>query len=255
MKAFLFLSRRYAGSLFTKVFLLGFMLEVSTLSVQAQEATQSMMQDISYPYLEKLIEIAKANYPRSKSFKERVGIADLGIRRAKVAYFDALSVSYLYSPANTPTYITNPTSPVPTVVNPNWFNNYQIGLLLNIGSMLQKTPLLKQARGEKKVAEYEQQAFDLNLEADVKQRYFAYIQRRAVLRVKHELQLDIESMLKDVKYKFEKGEQSLENYNNVLVMYSDNNQQLIIAESEVLISKTRLEELVGEKLENIKLDQ
>ncbi len=255
MKAFFFLICPYAGSLLPKLVLLGCILGAGTLSVQAQEGTQSMLQDVSYPYLEKLIEVARTNYPRSKAYKERIGIADIGIRRAKVAYFDALSVSYLYSPANTTTYITNPVSPVPTVVNPNWLNNYQIGLLLNVGSILQKTPLLKQARGEKRVAEYEQQAFELNLEADVKQRYFAYIQRLAILRVKHELQLDIESMLKDIKYKFEKGEQTLENYNNVLVMYSDNNQQKIIAESEVLISKSKLEELVGEKLENIKLDQ
>lgn len=209
----------------------------------AQDQQESMLQDVSYPYLEKLIEVAKANYPKVKAFNSRISVANTAIEKAKRGYFDALSFSYLYSPRNTT-----------TIVNPNLLNGYQFGLLLNVGAVLQKPVLLKQAREEQKVVVHEKEAFDLNLEADVKQRYFTYVQQQALLRIKRQALLDVESMLKQVRYKYEKGEETLESYNKVLVMFSDHNQGKIIAEGDVLNAKARLEELLGEKLENIKLN-
>ena len=59
-------------------------------------------------------------------------------------------------------------------------------------------------------------------------------------------------MLITVKHRFEKGEVSIENYNQALLAYSDHSQNIVSGESEVLIAKSNLEELLGQKLEDIK---
>ncbi|PKK35690.1 MULTISPECIES: TolC family protein [unclassified Siphonobacter] len=219
---------------------------------RAQESQNSMMQDISYPYLEKLIAVAREKYPKSKMYNSRIDAANAVIKKNRLSYFDALSFTYLYSPNNSVTLINqNPSQPSGSTRN--LLNGYQLGLVVNAGALLQKPALVKQAKAEQEVVVYERDAFDLTLKADVEQRYYIYVQRKAILRTKIQALLDVESMLKDVKYKYEKGQETLESYNKMLLMISDHTQGKMTAESEMLVAKSRLEELVGEKLENIKL--
>lgn len=203
-------------------------------------AQESMLSDISYPFLEKLIETAKENYPKGKIYDKRVEFAEIGIKKAKLSYFEALSFSYLFNPAN-------------AAANPNQsiLNGYRFGLVLNIGALLQKPSNVKQSQKEFEISQFEKGAFDLSLVAMVKERYFTYIQRLTILRLISNSLLDIESMLKESKYKFEKGEEPLENYNRILLMYSNQIQTKITIESDMLISKSSLEELLGKKLEEI----
>ena len=203
-------------------------------------AQQSLTKDISYSYLEKLIQLSKTNYPKIKAYEDRLSIAEYGVKRAKKSYFDIFSFSYLYSP-------TNNTATIST----QFLGGYQFGFFANIGSFLQKPIQVKQAKGEYLVAEHEKQAFELNIEAEVKKRYFTYIQRVAVLRIRSGAALDVESLLINVKHRFENGEETLENYNKALLMQSEHHQNTINAESDVLVAKSSLEELLGKKLEDI----
>ena len=86
----------------------------------------------------------------------------------------------------------------------------------------------------------------------MKKRYFTYVQKVASLRLRSGSLQDVESLLVIIKHRYEKGEESLENYNKILIMQSDNLQTIINAESELLIAKSNLEELLGQKLEDIK---
>lgn len=200
-----------------------------------------MMQDVSLPFLEKLIETAKTNYPKSKSFDVKIDISQTEIKRAKLSYFDALSFSYLFNPANA---ATNP--------NASILNGYRFGLVLNVGALLQKPAYVKQTRQNLEVSKYERDAFLLSLEAMVKERYFTYLQTQTILKLVSAAALDVESMLKEAKYKFEKGEDGLEAYNRVILMYSNQLQVKITSESAMLIAKSNLEELLGKKLEDVK---
>jgi outer membrane protein TolC len=204
-------------------------------------AQESLSKDVSYEYLDKLIAICKTNYPKIKMYQARVDIAGNGIKKAKLSYFDIFSFSYLYSPTNN----NAPVAPTPA-------GGYQFGFFANIGSLLQKPNVIKQAKGELAAAQYDKEAFDINMEAEVKKRYFTYVQKVAVLRIRTSALLDIESMLSNVKHRFEKGEETLEMYNRVLGMQSDHSQNIINAEADMLIAKSTLEELLGQKLENIK---
>jgi outer membrane protein TolC len=209
--------------------------------IHSTEAQESLSKDISYSYLEKLIAVSKANYPKNKMYDARLSVAENGVKRAKLSYFDIFSFSYLYSPNNNT-----------ATISPSFLGGYQFGFFANIGSFLQKPNQVKQAKGEYAAAQFDKQAFDLNMEAEVKKRYFTYIQKLAVLRVRSAAILDVESMMASIKHKFEKGEETLQNYNQVLITHSDHQQLIINAEGEVLIAKSSLEELLGQKLEDIK---
>jgi len=211
------------------------------LFLNTAKAQESLAQDISMPYLDKLIEVAKANYPRMKMYDSRIEMGEMGVKKAKLSYFDILSFSYLYSPTQSA-----------ATINPGLLQGYQFGFFVNIGSLVQKPTVIKQAKAEVDVTRFEKQAFELNLEADIKKRYFTYMQNMVLLRIKADGLLDIESLLKETRYKFEKGETTLQNYNNALLMYSNQLQTKISTEAELYISKSNLEELVGQKLENIK---
>jgi len=211
------------------------------LTIHTSRAQESLSKDISYDYLDKLITICKKNYPKIKMFEARVNVAEHNVKRTRLSYFDIFSAGYLYSPNSSSTAGTA-----------SFLGGYQLGFFANVGSILQKPSLIKQAKGELAAAEYDKQAFDLNMEAEVKKRYFTYIQKVAVLRIRSGAALDVESMLTTIKHRFEKGEESLENYNKALILKSEYEQNIINAEGDLLSAKSSLEELVGQKLEDIK---
>jgi outer membrane protein TolC len=64
--------------------------------------------------------------------------------------------------------------------------------------------------------------------------------------------LDVESMLINIRHRFEKGEETLENYNKALLMKADHAQNIVTAEGDIMVAKSTLEELLGQKLEDIK---
>jgi outer membrane protein TolC len=199
-----------------------------------------LSQEISYPYLDKLIETAKKNYPRIKQYQARVEAGSFAEKKAKLSYFEILSFSYLYSPDR-----------LASSINPNFLNGYQFGFFVNIGSLLQKPSLIKQAKSEMKALEYDRDSYVLNLEADVKRRYFTYVQYRMLLKVKANALQDVQEMAEELKIRFEKGESSFEEFDRAQVAISDRLQSKIAAEADLLISKSALEELLGQKLEDI----
>jgi len=212
------------------------------LITQTGQAQESLSKNISYEYLNKLLEVCRKNYPKIKMYEARVGIAESGVKKARMSYFDIFSAGYLYSPNS-----SNGTSGAAS-----FLGGYQLGFFANIGSLLQKPSVIKQAKGELAAAEYDKLAYDLNLEAEVKKRYFTYVQKVVVLRMRSGALLDAESMVVNVRQRFEKGEETLENYNKMLIMMADHSQNIINAEGDILLAKSSLEELLGQKLEDIK---
>ena len=209
--------------------------------IHDSQAQESLSKDISYAYLEKLITVCKTNYPKVKMYEARINVAEMGIKKAKLSYFDILSFSYVYSP-------TNNTAPLTDKI----LGGYQFGFFANIGSLVQKPSVIKQSKSEFAAAQFDKEAFDLSMEAEVKKRYYVYVQKVVSLRLRSGSLLDVENMLSNIKHRFEKGEENIENYNKILVMHSDHLQNIINAESEMLVAKSSLEELLGQTLENIK---
>lgn len=200
----------------------------------------SVRDELSEVYLERLIETARANYPKTKVLDARIEGAGYAVKRARLSYFDIFSFSYLFMPGWQAT------------VNPLMQTSYQFGFFANVGSLIQKPAQVRQAKSEQHAIGHEKAAFELNLEAEVRQRYYTYIQKKTLFRVVAESLLDLESIRKSIRYKFEKGEETLENYNKALLAYSNQMQAKVTIEAEILIAKSTLEELLGQKLEDIK---
>ncbi|TKK65234.1 TolC family protein [Ilyomonas limi] len=208
---------------------------------QTVSSQETMLYNVSDVYLQKLIDTAKKNYPRLQVYDKRIENAQIEVKRAKAGWFDALSFSYLYSPNN-----------ATTIVDPNLLNGYQVGMFVNVGSMLQRPATIKKAKTDVEISKAEKAEYELNITALVKQRYYLYIQALSVLKMKAQSLIDVESTMQQVKYKYEKGEETLDAYNKDLVSYEDRIEGKMQAEGAVLIAKSNLEELLGTKLENIK---
>ena len=211
-------------------------------SVNTATAQESMIRDVSYSYLDTLIAIAKQNYPQMKIMVQNVAIAKTDIHKTEVGWLDALNISYFYRPADNS--VVNP-------VDPYIFNGYQFGVNVNIGSLFQNPFAVKEARGKYKVAQLEEQQYDLTIEAEVKKRYFTYVAQNDLVKLRLKTESDATDMVKQLKYKFEKGEATFDDYNKAVIDEAEQGQLEITAESEMLIAKSSLEEIIGEKLENI----
>lgn len=176
-----------------------------------------------------------------QTFDHRIKIANSNIRRAQNSWFDMFTFAYQYSPNNST-----------TLVNPSILNGYQLGLYVNLGSMFIKPQAIKQAKEELAITKLEKQEYHLNLENEVKVRYFTYIKQLTMLKSMTQGLIDAENAMKQVKYRFEKSEDNFENYSKSMLTYSDRKQLVIEAEGALLIAKSNLEELLCKKLEDIR---
>ncbi|MCW3081237.1 TolC family protein [Segetibacter sp.] len=205
------------------------------------EAQETMLKEISYPYLDTLIRISKGYYARMKVFEAQINIAELNVKRSKASLLDVLNLSYLYSPKNTT-----------TLINPSLLNGYQVGVGINIGNLLQKPSQVRIAKKELEISWLQKDEYTYLLEATVKERYFRYIQSLSTLKLVAQAEIDVQSILVAVRNKFQKGEETFGNYSAALIAFTNQNQAKVAAEAEVFIAKARLEELIGNTLESVK---
>lgn len=204
-------------------------------------AQESFVNDISYPYLEKLIATAKKNYPEIKMRQSRVNAAKSAYNQTKFSWLDGLTASYIYSPQSSI-----------NISQPTIFKGYQLAIGLNIGQLLKNPSNTSIAKETYKIAEYEQSQYLLNIEAQVKRFYFAYLEAQAELRIRSNAVLDAEGAVKQLKYAFQKGETTFQTYNAQLNSLYNQNAFKVQAELAAFTAKTNLEELLGTKLEEIK---
>jgi len=211
-------------------------------------AQQTIMNDISEDYIARLVAHAEENYPQVKSNQNRINIAQSNIGKAKVSYLDAFTFSYIYQPQgiNTLGNVSGNTS------NYNYFNGIQAGIFFNLGSFLEKPYAVKEARQELEIANNDQNQYYLTISSQVKKRYYTYLQDIATLKLAAQACIDNENIANDMKHKFQKGEETFDNYTKSQGTLNTSYQAKIQAETALLIAKSDLEELLGDKLENIK---
>jgi outer membrane protein TolC len=214
-------------------------------------AQQSILGDISQTYIDKLIEVAKANYPAVHANQHKIEEAKSNVTRASVSYLDAFSVSYIYQPSGF-LGVNNQGAATGSTGNYGTFNGVQVGITFNIGTFLEKPATVRAAKKELAIANDQQDEYLLTLTDDVKKRYYIYVTDIANLKLATSANADAQEVLTSVKHKFERGEETFENYNRAQLSLTSSNQAKIMAESSVLIAKADLEELLGEKLEDVK---
>jgi outer membrane protein TolC len=218
---------------------------VAHKSVQAQ---QTIMTDVSEDYIARLVARAEENYPQVKSNQSRIDIAQSNIGKAKASYLEAFTFSYLYQPQGINT-LSNASG---TSSNYSYFNGIQAGIFFNLGQFLEKPYQVKEARHQLEIANNDQNQYFLTITNQVKQRYYTYIQDIAVLKLTSQSCVEAENISSDIKHKFQKGEETFDNYTKSQSALNTAYQAKIAAEGALLIAKANLEELLGDKLENIR---
>lgn len=208
---------------------------------QQAKAQESMVQDISYLFLEKLIATAKENYPIIQQNKIKEEISELQVKHQQLDWLSPFNVSYISQPSN------NFTS-----IDPRFFTGFQFGINVNLADILQKPNNVKTTKKQLEFSKQLTAQFDNNLVLEIKTRYFTYIQQLNNVKLYTKSLQDSEGLLNDLKARYERGEVTFQNYSEGLISYSTISQAKIESEAGLLIAKASLEELTVTKLEDIK---
>ena len=223
-----------------KIGLLCFLIISGIVSTYGQ---QSIVSQINYNQLEIYIQSAKDNYPRRQIMALNTEVAAADVPAAKVSLLDIFNASYFYRPDGAIAINAG---------NPLLVNGFQFGVNMSLGSFLQKPFQIKQAKSEHKIAQLEQQEYDVILANEVKNRYYEYILQLNELKLKTQSAQDNKTVSDDMRYKFEKGEITLQAYNSSRISASGADSSRIQAEIEFLKAKNALEDIIGKKLDQVK---
>lgn len=223
----------------TRIFIF-FIILLFSINTYAQE---SFIGNINYALLEKYVDLAKQNYPKRKMYKASELSAKAKIGVAKATYLDAFTASYNYSPTNSSRINTT---------NNYTLNGLQLGIFFNLGIIFRTPAFVRQAKEEHNEKLYQAQEYDILLASEVKKTYYEYLREAADLKVKAQTYTDNKAASDGLRYKFEKGEVSLDDYTKAKTITSYANSERLLAELNLLKAKDSLEALIGEALENVK---
>lgn len=207
-------------------------------------AQETILTEINYGQLEKYIQLAKESYPKRKIIQAQAASAKVAIPIANLSYLDIFNASYYYRPDQNREAL-NPT-------NPYSVNGFQFGLNFTLGTFLQKPFFVKKAKADYKVAQLQSQDYDLTLATEVKKRYYTYIQTGSQLKISSQAAQDNKNISENLKDKFSKGEITIDAYNNSRILVSSANTGKIQSEVNYLVAKDALEEIIGQKLSDVK---
>ncbi|MBB5436386.1 outer membrane protein TolC [Pedobacter sp. AK017] len=206
-------------------------------------AQQSVIGEINYNDLENYISLAKKNFPRKKMFEERVKLSKVGVTTSQLSYLDIFNASYYYRPSDR--RVIDP-------INPYNVNGVQFGVNISLGSFLSKPFDVKRSKGEYKISQLEDEEYNTTLTMEVKRRYYDYILMLKQLKINTQSAQDNKSVTESLKNKFEKGEITLDAYNQSRIAQSGTDLSQIQAEVNYLKAKDLLEEMIGVKLSDVK---
>lgn len=206
-------------------------------------AQESVIGEINYADLQKYISLAKKNYPKKKIYEAQKDAIKTGIPIAQVGYLDIFNVNYFYRPED---------KSVLDPLNPYNVNGFQFSINLNLGNFIQKPFLVKRAKAEYKVAELQAEEYNLELEREVKTRYYDYIQQVSQLKINTQSAQDNKGVAESLRNKFEKGEITIDAYNQSRIAASASSSAKIQVEIAYLKAKDALEQIIGEKLTDVK---
>lgn len=211
-----------------------------TFGLRAQE---SLIGNLDYAMLDRLIELAKTNYPKRKINQVNEKMAASAVTQATLGYLDMFNAHYIYRPDNRPSV---------DELNPYVFNGFQFSVRLNISDLVAKPLNVRRAKQQRQIARLQSEDFDLMLENDVKAKYYSYIQSSNELKNRTSAAQDAKSLFARLQGQFELGEVDLDTYSNARTNVANANSTLIQTEVTYLLAKDALEELIGVKLDELK---
>ncbi|RZK34109.1 MAG: hypothetical protein EOO61_14160 [Hymenobacter sp.] len=213
------------------------------LFLQQSQAQPSVMDGIHKQLLDTLIAHARQNYPKVKFMQARINASTANLSRQKAGWFESLTFSYVMQPPNN--VAVNATKPV-------FLTGYQLGLFVNVGSLIQRPAIIKQAKEELIGFQQEANEYEIMLATEVKKRYYVYVQQEVSLRLISKTIIDGQAMLQDARVRYEKSELSFEEYSKVLISTNATIQTKLDMETNMLVAIASIEELCGQGFMELK---
>ena len=192
--------------------------------------------------IKKLVNIAIKNNPSVKIFNNNIDIAESDLTIKKLSWLNAVSLSYNYYPG----FINSGTSGSTGDLKAG------IGLSVNLGALFQVPLEISKAGENVKIQKNSLEAEKLWLYEEITKRLTALITGREMVTQKLNKLDNSENNLVLVRYRFEKGEETLTNYNGAMNEVSESIMEKIKAEAEYYNSKASLEAILGTSLESIR---
>lgn len=212
------------------------------LSINAA-AQETIIPEIKYADLDKYIELAKQNFPRKKMYDAMKESGKVAIPLANLSYLDMFTGSYYYRPQDRA--VLDP-------VNPYTVNGFQFGVNVSLGVLLSKPFMVKKAKLDYKVLEYQAEEYNLTIANEVRARYYDYIQTITLLKLNTQMAQENKGVAESLRNRFEKGEITLDAYNQSRINQFNSMQSKIQSETVYLKSKDLLEQIIGAKLSDVK---
>lgn len=193
----------------------------------------------------RLVRLAWQNYPLNRTYDANMKIAEAKVKEEKMGWLDPLTLNLNYGE---PHFQANKD----TTFNSIFFPRYMLSLNLNVGRVFSTPHRVKQAEQQREIAAANYDAQKLRLRAEVIARYRTYLTNLELLKLRIKSQEDAYSTYLDLTQKFQQGTVDLEIFTQSALAYNHATEEKIQAEGDVAITKARLEELIGVKLEEVR---
>lgn len=220
--------------------ILAITLVVAISNVKAQE---TITDEINYNTMERLIQLAKEHYPQRKVIDEQENVAKNNVTVANLSYLDVVNANYYWRPDNRETL--NPENPYIT-------NGFQLGININPSSLFAKPFQVRSAKANHKIAQHQKEAYDAELEKEVKARYYGYVLQLRDFKLKTMAAQTAKGSFLDVSNSYQRGEITAEEYAAARDLISNSDYARLQSEIAYLSARDSLEEIIGIKITDFK---
>jgi outer membrane protein TolC len=202
---------------------------------------------------ERLVQIAWENNPSNKAVVKEKDVAKQNLRLARWQWLDNV-----YGMANFNEFTIDEEDDPGVINNPNYVPQYNpylplynVGVRLSLGDLVSMPVRTKKAKEEMNIASENINARKLELRALVLTNYQNYVMNKELLKIQNEITEDANASFTLAERKFKDGDLSFEDYNKALKAYNEERVRKITAENAFMISKIKIEEVIGVRMEDV----
>lgn len=136
-----------------------------------------------------------------------------------------------------------------------FYPRYNLGVNVNLGNILSQKDKNRAKQSDVKIAEHKVNQAKLELRAEVLIRYQQFRLAREILKTRVQIESDAKDNFLLMSDLFKKDEETFDHYNEASSAYHQAMEARIKAETDVLLAKIKLEEIIGLKWEQVQHPQ
>ncbi|WP_448518555.1 TolC family protein [Rhodoflexus sp.] len=197
---------------------------------------------------ERIVFLAWQNNPAIRRSMLRKEISDANVRIARSGWLAAFRII-----GNLNEFNIGPTFGRDTDLPQNFFfPRYNFGVAIGLDYFSRNKNEVKIAKAEREISREDHNLLKLQIRADALSKYQIYYTARELFRFQQEITEDAYVKYLSIEQQFKNGERSLEDYENALRGYKNEQIRRLTSEREFFLAKYDLEKLIGVPIEQVK---